>query len=482
MSRPSRKSTGSPSQQRCAPKPKSWRQCQQEYFCQRYPRLDAMEIVHRHAAGIDLGGKKSHFVALEIGQEIEVREFGMTTVQLCAMVDYLLDHEVTSVAIESTGVYWMPVCDLLEHAGIEVYLVNPCYAKNVPGRRKDDKLDCRWLQKLHKFGLLSASFRPAKEMRPLRSFIRHRRCLVQTAADYMRRLQKLLDIMNVRIHKAVSDLGGLTGMRILRALVAGEQDPVVLARLRDPHCECSEERLREELAGYMPAHLLKQLASVLRLYDGVLEELQRVDADIEAEMKALTPLPAADLAAKIAADPHKLPKGKHAPGFNTSAYVAIITGTDPTRLPGMGPQHAMNLLGELGQDMGKWPTVKHFGAFLTLAPVDKISGGRLYSSRTRPGSHPAAAIFRQAAASVVKQGGTALAGYYHNVAKRRGKPKAITALAYKLARMYYYLMKNGWAYVEVGEKQYEETYRQRRLAALQKQAKRFGCMLTPIAA
>ncbi len=212
-------------------------------------------------------------------------------------------------------------------------------------------------------------------------------------------------------------------MRILRAIVAGERDPVVLAQYRDPRCECSEDQLREELAGYMPEHLIKQLASVLRLYDGVLQELTLVDADIEAEMKSLAPLPGVDLEAKIATDPHKLPKGKHAPAFNTSAYVEVITGNDPTRIPGIGPQHSMNLLGELGHDMGKWPTVKHFGAFITLAPVDKISGGRLYASHTRPGTHPTAVIFRQAAATLVKQGGTALAAYYHKVAKRRGSPR-----------------------------------------------------------
>ena len=464
------------------PRKKSWRQRQTDYFRQRYPRIEEMEIIHRQAAGIDLGGKKSHFVALEIGSEVEVQEFGMTTLQLCAMVEYLLEHAVTSVAMESTGVYWMPVCEMLEHAGVEVYLVNPTHAKNVPGRRKDDKMDCRWLQKLHKFGLLSASFRPAKEIRPLRSFLRHRQCLVELSADHLRRLQKLLDMMNVRIHKAVSDLGGATGMRILHAIVAGETDPVVLAAFRDARCACSEDQLREELTGFYPEHLVKQLASVLRLYEGLLEEITRVDADIEDALKSLAPVPAADLAAQVAADAHAWPKGKHAPAFNTSAYVEIITGQDPTRLPGIGPQQSLRLLGELGQDMEKWPSVKHFGAFITLAPVDKISGGHLYASHTRPGTHPAAVIFRQAASRVVQQEGAALAAYYHKVAKRRGKARAMTALAYKIARMYFYLMKNGWAYVEVGEKHYEESYRQQQMAALQKRAKRLGCVVTPMAA
>ena len=481
MATASRKSLSSTDHARAKRKKKS-RQRAKAYFQQRYPRFDEMEIIHRHAAGIDLGGKTSHFVALDMGQEIEVREFGMTTPQLQEMTTYLLTNQVTSVAMESTGVYWMPVCDMLERAGIEVYLVNPTHAKNVPGRRKDDKLDCRWLQKLHKYGLLSASFRPAEEIRPLRSFIRYRQGLVDASADYLRKMQKVLDIMNVRIHKAVTDLGGVTGMRIVRAIVRGEYDPAVLAKLRDPRCACSEEHLCEELTGFYQAHLVKQLASVLRLYDGLQAEITLVDADIEDVMKTLAPLEPDALAARIAADRHALPTGKHAPAFNASAYVEIITGRDPDKLPGIGPQHALRLLGELGRDMSRWETVRRFGSYITLAPVDKISGGKLLSSHTHPATHPAAIIFRQAAAVVIQQETSALAAFYRKIAKRRGKGKALTALAYKIARMYYYLMKNGWAYVEVGEYQYEEIYRQQQLVALEKRAKRLGYVVTPAVA
>lgn len=484
MAKVSRPSPAPPvvSSSRGSGKKRSWRQLQHTYFTQRYPRLDALEVVHPHPCGIDLGGKHSHFVALEIGPETEVREFGMTTRHICEIVEYLLAHGVTSVAMEATGVYWVPLYDLLEHVGIEVFLVNPSHAKNVPGRRKDDKLDCRWLLKLHKFGLLSASFRPAEDIRPLRSFLRHRRTLVQEAADYIRRLHKVLDMMNVRIHKAVTDLGGQTGMRILRAIVGGEYDPVVLARLRDPRCACSEEELREELMGYYQPYLVKQLASLLRMYDEYTKEIAQVDTEIEHLLQALTAVPPDVLSEQLAADTHALPKGKHALSFNGSAYVEVITGRDPSRLPGLGPQMTVALLGELGKDMSPWQTVKHFGSYLTLAPVEKISGGKLISSRTHPATHPAAVIFRQAAAVVVHQGHSALAAFYHKVARRRGKAKALTALAYKIARMYYYLMLNGWAYVETGEQQYEENYRQHELAVLKKRAKRLGYEITPVAA
>ena len=205
-------------------------------FSQRYPAAEGLPVVHPHAAGIDLGGKRSHFVAVGIGADIHVREFGMDTPQLLELAQYLQECEVTSVAMESTGVYWVPVYDLLEERGLEVYLVNPGQLKSVPGRKKSDKLDCRWLRTTHTHGLLSPSFRPAQEMRPLRSVMRHRTRLVQESADYLRRLQKVLDMMSVRPHKVLSDLGGETGMRILRAIAGGEQDPAKLARLRDPQC------------------------------------------------------------------------------------------------------------------------------------------------------------------------------------------------------------------------------------------------------
>jgi transposase len=452
------------------------------YLRQRFPRIDEMQVIHRHAAGIDLGGKKSHFVAIELAEEIEVREFGMVTAQLIEMAQYLRAHGVTTVAMESTGVYWIPVCDLLEKHGLEVFLVNPAHAKNVPGRPKTDKYDCRWLQKLHKYGLLSASFRPAEEIRPLRSLLRHRMFLVRESADYLRRLHKVLDMMNVRIHKAVSDLGGKTGMGIVRAIVQGQYDPAILAELRDPRCHISPEELREELTGFYQSHLVKQLASVLRLYDELLKEIALVDADIEEVLRELAPQDAETLDATLAADTHALPSGKHAPAFNASAYVDLITGEDPTRLPGIGPQQALSLLGELGRDMTHWPSVKHFGSYLTLAPALKISGGRVLSSHTRAGTHPAAVIFRQAAAAVVKQGTTALAAFYRRVAAKRGKAKALTALAYKIARMYYFLMKHGWEYVEIGEHQYEEKHRQRQIALLEKKAKRLGLNVVPVAA
>lgn len=451
----------------------------QRKFCKRYPRIEDMPVVNRHAAGIDLSGDESHFVAIEVGDELEVREFGGMTPELHALVEYLTVHKVTTVAMEATGVYWIPVYNLLEAVGFEVYLVNPSHVKNVPGRPKDDKLDSRWLQKLHKYGLLSASFRPSEEIRPLRSFHRQRKTLVELAADEVRRMQKALDIMNVRVHKAISDLCGLTGQRIVRAIIAGEREPSVLSTMRDPHCKCTTEELTEALTGYYQHQEVIALTQALERYDFYVAQIASLDKEIESYLRALIPLSDESIAAKIKAATQDLPKGKHAPSYNVAAYVEVFTGHDPTCLVGIGPQIALGLLSELGRDMTKWRTDKHFGSFLSLAPQQMISGGKVLKSRTRPGSHPATALFRQAAAAVIRTD-SALGAFYRRLAVRIGKAKALTATAYKIARMYYHLMRDGRAYVEVGEKAYEEKYRKQQIASLQKKAERLGFTVTPV--
>lgn len=450
-------------------------------FCKRYSRIEDMPIINRHAAGIDLSGDISHFVALEIGDELEVREFGGMTPELVELVDYVVAHGVTTVAMESTGVYWMPVSDMLELAGVEVYLVNASHVKNVPGRNKDDKLDSRWLYKLHKYGLLSASFRPSEEIRPLRSFYRQRKTLVELAADEVRRMQKALDIMNVRIHKAISDLCGVTGQRIVRAIVTGERNPEVLASMRDPRCKCSKEELVQALTGHYQLQEIYALKQALGRYDFLVAQIAELDECIEAYLKTVIPLSDEHIAEKIAVGTQNMPEGKHVPNYNVAAYVNVFTGHDPTCLPGIGPQISFGLLAELGNDMTKWPTEKHFGSFLSLAPQQKISGGKVLSSRTRRGSHPAAGLFRQAAVAVI-QTDTALGAFYRRLAVRIGNAKALTATAYKIARMYYHLMLEGKVYVELGEKAYEEKYRQRQISSLHKKAERLGFTVMPITA
>ena len=442
-------------------------------FSKRYARLEEMPVVHRRAAGIDLGGATSHFVAVEVGDEIEVQEFGVSTPQLQQMAAYLARHGVTTIGMEATGVYWVPVYDLLEQSGFEVYLANPSHVKNVPGRRKDDKLDCKWLQKLHKYGLLSASFRPDEAFRPLRSLQRQRARLVKQSADEVRRMQRALDAMNLGLHKVVSDICGKTGMRIIRAILDGEHDPGVLAKMRDRRCRCTEEELREAMTGFYQGHYLRDLRQTLARYELYMQQLTELDTDIETYLQTLIPLPDEEVAARVEASTHALPEGKHVPAYNVTAYVELVLGQDPTTLPGIAGQLALGLLAELGPDMSKWPTDKQFGSYLTLAPQPKISGGKVLSTRTRPGPPPAAALFKQAAAAVIRTD-TALAAFYRRLALTRGKGKALTALAYKIAKLYYHLLLEGKSYIELGEERYEAKYLQHQVRLLEKKAKQLG--------
>lgn len=451
------------------------RAAQPARFCQRYARVEDMPVVHRQAAGIDLAGAAAHFVALEIGDEIEVREFGGTTDEVRNLVAYLVAQQITTVAMEATGVYWEVVYDLLEVAGVEVCLVNPRHVKTVPGRRKDDKLDCRWLQKLHKYGLLSASFRPHPDVRPLQSLHRQRTRLIQLAADELRRMQKALDIMNVRLHKVVSALDGVTGMAIVRAIVAGEQEPATLVRYRDVRCACTPEELQAALTGHYLPQQIVALRQALARYDLLQEQRADLDAEIVAVLQALLP---ADAPAAEAPPPSS--GSKHAPTFPVTPYVQALTGQDPTCLPGIGEASALGLLAELGRDMTKWPTVKHFTSYLTLAPMPKISGGKVLKSSTRPGAHRAGLIFKQAAASITRTD-TALGATYRRLAVRCGRGKALTAIARKLAEQYYYLMREGRAYVEHGSAQEEERYRQRQVTQLTRRAAALGYTLTAVA-
>lgn len=326
--------------------------------------------------------------------------------------------------------------------------------------------------------MLSASFRPDEEIRPLRSLRRQRKRLVDLSADEVRRMQKALDVMNVRIHKAISDLGGVTGQRLVRALINGERDLDVLVSLRDPRCRCTVKELKEALTGhYLPEELLALKQAVGR-YDLCLQQIADVDKEIERYLGSLLPFTEEELQEKVEASTLALPKGKHVPAYNVAAYVELYTGQDATVIPGIGAQNAFELLAELGKDMSKWPTERHFGSFLSLAPVERISGGKVLSSKTGQGCHPATVIFRQAAASQATAD-NAIGAFHRRLASRLGRAQALTATAYKIARMYYHLMREGRAYIEIGAQAYEEKFRKQQIASLYRKAERLGFTVTP---
>ena len=456
-------------------------------FSQEYETLDRLPVVHGHAAGIDIGGALSHFVAVQLTPtKVAVREFGCDTEDLCALRDYLRKQQVTTVALESTGVYWIPVYDILTEAGITVCLVNPTQVKNVPGRRKDDKLDCQWLLKLHTYGLLSASFRPSAEILPLRAIWRVRQQLILLQADEIRRMQKALDEMNLRVHKVISDLAGVTGQAIIQAIIDGERDPAVLATYRDCRIACTEEELRRALVGHYRPELIFLLTLAQERYRLLRTQITACDTQVEALLRQLIPLADDDIAAKVQAAGAARPltatdQRKHLPAYDLETYLALWLGCDATTPPGLGPALVMTLVSELGVDMSHWKTEKHFGAYLTLAPKHDISGGKILSRKTRKSAQRAAAAFRQAAASVSRTD-SALGAFYRRLAPRIGSAKALVATAYKIARIYYRLLRYGQAYVDVGMEAYEAKYHAQQLKSLEKRAKALGYQVVPRAA
>jgi transposase len=434
----------------------------------------SLVAVHAGAAGLDVGAT-FHVVAVPSDCADEpVRTFQSFTGDLRRLADWLGEVGVTTVAMESTGVYWIPVFEILEARGFEVLLVNARDAKNVPGR-KTDVNDAQWLQQLHEHGLLRGSFRPHDRVVPLRALLRHREGLVDQAAAHIQRMQKALMQMNVQLHHVVADITGVTGMAVVRAIVGGTHDPDVLAQYRDARCKESADTIRAALVGnYRPEHVFA-LRQALELYDFLQTKVAECDAEIERVLRDLNtdrPTPAAPLPAVRHA------RGRNEPGFDVRASLYTLLGADLSQIHGLGPYSVLRLVAECGDDMRKWPTAKHFASWLTLAPGNKISGGRVLSSKTRRSANRAAALLRIAAVSVGRTQ-TALGAFYRRLAARVGKAKAVTATARKLAVLFYNALRFGLAYADPGASYYEERYRQRVLHNLERRARQMGFVLMP---
>ena len=407
-----------------------------------------LEKIHLNAAGIDIGSE-SHWVAVpEDRDEQPVREFKSFTHELIALADWLAACGIDTVAMESTGVYWIPLYEILEERGMEVLLVNARHVKGVPGR-KTDILDCQWIQQLHTFGLLRGSFRPDAPITAIRSLVRHRDQLVEAAASYVQRMQKAMVLMNLQLHNVISDVTGVTGIAILRDIVAGETDPSVLARHRHPRCKASEQEIVASLTGHYRDEHLFVLRQAIELYDLYQEKILGCDEQIEARIRALE--------ATCDTPDQLLPKSRkignrsaNQPHFEIRSPLFVLCGgVDLTELPGIGPYGALKLISEIGFDMSRWPTEKHFVSWLTVAPHNKISGGKLLSSRTQPSANRAAKIFRMAAMSLGRSD-HALGAFYRRMGARVGKAKAITATARKLALLVYRMLQGKIQYQERG--------------------------------
>jgi transposase len=430
-----------------------------------------LDHLHPDAAGIDCGAAE-HVVAVPPDRDATpVQTFKTFTADLHRLADWLATCGVRHVAMESTGVYWIPIFEILEGRGFQVILVNARHVKNVPGR-KSDVSDSEWIRDLHIHGLRRGCFRPADAVVALRAYLRHRTTLIDTAATHVQRMQKALVQMNLQLPIVVSDITGATGLRILRDIVAGERDPQHLARHRDYRCKASEADLVAALTGhYRPEHLFV-LQQNLELFDGCQRLLTVCDQAIEQTLTHLVAT-AAPPTAPLPATRRRHNVRDHEPRFDVRTPLHHLTGQDLSHLDGIGPYTSLRLLSEIGTDMTRWPTEQHFTSWLTLAPHNKISGGRLLSSRTPRSANRTAAILRLAAVGVGRTQ-TALGAFYRRLAYRVGKAKAVTATARKLAILVYRTLKHGLVYADPGVEAYDREHRASVLHGLKRRAAQLG--------
>jgi transposase len=429
--------------------------------------------VNPNAAGIDIGSEE-HWVAVpEDRDEQSIRSFGSFTEDLHALADWLRKCGIETVAMESTGVYWIPLFQFLETKGFEVKLVNARHVKNVPGR-KTDVSDCRWLQRLHTYGLLSGSFRPDDSICVLRSYFRHRDNLIRYASSHVQHMQKALTEMNIHLHKVISDITGVTGIRIIEAILRGERDVHTLSRLKDHRIKSSQETIAKALQGdYRREHLFT-LKQAFELYLFYRQQIEACDQQIESYLK--------ELDSRIDPEEHPLlPKRVklrgNEPRFDLRTHLYRISGVDFTQIDGFDVGTTKTILSEAGLDPDKFSSSARFAAWLGLCPRNRITGGKIKSSRTARVANRAATAFRLAAQSL-SNSRSALGAYYRRMRARMGAPKAITATAHKLARIFYHMWKHRESYHDLGVDYYEKQYARRIIHNMKKKAKQLGFEMT----
>ena len=436
----------------------------------------SLRVMRPDAAGIDIGATEM-YVAVPADRDPEpVRCFGTFTEDLHAIAKWLKSCRITTVAMESTGVYWIPLYQLLEPYGIEVHLVNARHVKNVPGR-KTDVSDCQWLQYLHSVGLLSKSFRPADEICVVRSLLRHRADMVRSAAAHTQHMQKALSQMNLQLHHVISDITGVTGMAIIDAILNGERDPQALASLRDRRIRADEKTIAKSLVGdYRPEHLftLKQARASYRHFQA---QIQECDKEIEGYLREFESRTEPDEPSSSLPLPPASAATKEAP-FDLTEHLHKMMGTDLTLIPGLNTQTVYVLFSEIGPDFSPFPTPEQFCSWLKLCPFNKITGGRVISSRTGRTANRAAQALRLAAQALCRSQ-SFLGDYFRRMRARAGSPKAITAAAHKLARIVYHLVTTGQAYDDSVFEHEEVKRKQRMERKLKSLAAELGYQLAP---
>lgn len=443
---------------------------------QRVVEIDTLEQINLNAAGLDIGAEEIYAAVPKGRDETSVRSFPTFTADLHRLADWLEMCQIESVAMESTGPYWVTIYEILESRGFEVYLVNARYIKNVSGR-KTDVLDCQWIQQLHTYGLLQPSFRPSEEICAIRSLVRHREMLIRYRSAHIQHMQKALNLMNLKLTNVLSDITGVTGMKIIRAVVAGEHNPEVLASYRNRQCKHNEAEIAKSLEGHYKREHLFELKQALELYDIYDEKLSACDAELEVLYNEFDP---PDEPGTDPPKPRRQKRRKNQPHFDLSQSLYRMAGVDLTQIDGLDALTVQDILSEIGTDMSVWPTVKHFSSWLRLSPNNKVTGGKVKRRGTQPTTNRASTAFRLAAQSLARSD-SAIGAFYRRLRARHGAPKAITATAHKLARIVYFMLKHRQPYLDPGASYYEEQYRERAIRNLRRKASSFGMRLEPVA-
>ncbi len=449
---------------------------------QRTEQIEGLPVVRRNVCGVDLGSE-THWVCAPTvdGSAREVTDFGATTAELIRMAEWLKERKVASVAMESTGVYWIAPFEILEGQGLEVLLVDTRQLGRVPGRdKKTDPTDCEWIQRLHSCGLLRGCFRPAEAICMLRTLLRDKSNLVAERGDWVRRMQKSLDQMNVRVHRAVSDVDGVTGMAILRAIAAGEREARKLAQLRDQRCHKTEEEIAEQLSGHWREDHLFSLKQGLKMYDAIEKQIAEYDREILQRLEAMQ---RDDLRGQ---SPPPLQSKEKAKAIRkrgeekTRDALYRISGVDMVAIDGIGVETVQIVLSEYGFDLSRFPTEKEFIQHLRLAPYSPKTGGKPIRKKRRQNtaSTRVGNALRMAAVAV-GHSNTALGAQYRNTARRKGAGIAAFATARRMAVLIYRLLRWGQQYLDEGVEAFERRYQQNRLLSLIARAKQLGYQMIP---
>jgi transposase len=456
----------------------AWRYVMPSAPTHRKRTLDELVCVHPNAAGLDIGSEEIVVAVPPDRDPQSVRVFATFTADLQALVAWLLACGIDTVAMESTGVFWIPIYELLETTGIVPYLVNARHIKTVPGR-KTDWNDAQWLQKLHALGLLQGSFRPDAEIRTLRTLARYRCELIERRAPHINHMIQALKHMNIQLNLVLTDITGMSGMAMLRAIIAGERDPMQLATFRQPGCKHSEAEIIKALTGTWDDAQLFILKLSVELFDYYTTKIVECDAQLERHYQAMESRGEPNAALPDLPPAKGESKSKNAMTFNARAQLARVIGVDLVAVMGLSASTVQTIISEIGTDMERFPTVKHFCSWLGLAPHNDISGGKVLRSRTMKVHSRANQAFRQAAHSVTRSH-SSIGAYYRAMRARLGPKQAIVATAHKIARIVYHLLKTGEPYREESDTEYERKRQERELKHLTRRAHKLGYSLTAV--